>query len=223
MLTELEHHYGPLRDTAVVHNGRNPDSFAAAPKELVVLSAGRVWDAAKNIAALAAAAPHIKAPVVVAGEARSPDGDSADVRPARLLGALDAAELARWYGRAAVYVLPALYEPFGLTVLEAALSGCALVLGNIDSLREVWGDAACYVSPNDQEALCEVVNELLDHEPLRKQMSERARARAREFTPSRLANSYLSLYRRVRRERDLESLEARSTARRSISRASRTA
>ena len=34
--------------------------------------------------------------------------------------------------------LPARYEPFGLSILEAALSGCALVLGDLPSLRELW-------------------------------------------------------------------------------------
>ena len=40
---------------------------------------------------------------------------------------------------------------FGFSVLEAALSGCALVLGDIPSLREIWGDAALFVPPDDTE------------------------------------------------------------------------
>ncbi len=39
--------------------------------------------------------------------------------------------------------LPARYEPFGLSVLEAALSGCALVLGDIPSLRESGATRPC--------------------------------------------------------------------------------
>ena len=64
-----------------------------------------------------------------------------------MLGRLSAGELADWYARAAIYALPARYEPFGLSALEAALSGCALVLGDIPSLREIWGDAALFVPP----------------------------------------------------------------------------
>ncbi|MEB3829625.1 glycosyltransferase [Phormidium sp. CCY1219] len=57
-------------------------------------------------------------------------------------------ELSHWYARAAIYAFPARYEPFGLSVLEAALSGCALVLGDIPRLREMWGDAAVFANPD---------------------------------------------------------------------------
>jgi hypothetical protein len=63
------------------------------------------------------------------------------------LGELPRDALAARAGAASIYALPARYEPFGLSVLEAALSGCALVLGDIASLRETWGDAAVYVPP----------------------------------------------------------------------------
>jgi hypothetical protein len=46
-------------------------------------------------------------------------------------------------------VLPARYEPFGLSVLEAALSGCALVPGDIASLRGNWDGVAEFVCPDD--------------------------------------------------------------------------
>ena len=58
--------------------------------------------------------------------------------------------LARKMAEASIYALPARYEPFGLSALEAALSGCALVLGDIPSLREIWGPAAIYVPADDK-------------------------------------------------------------------------
>jgi glycosyltransferase involved in cell wall biosynthesis len=119
----------------------------------------------------------------------------------RLLGALDAEELAGWYSRAAVYALPARYEPFGLTALEAALSGCALVLGDIDSLREVWGTAARYVSPDDVSALRDTLNELLANDSLRCAFAARAMGRAQRLKPSRFVLEYLGLYRKLLRAR----------------------
>ena len=76
----------------------------------------------------------------------------APVEHVRLLGKLSESELARHYARAAIYCLPARYEPFGLSVLEAALSGCALVLGDIPSLRENWTGAAEFAPPDDASA-----------------------------------------------------------------------
>jgi glycogen synthase len=78
------------------------------------------------------------------------------------------------------------------------LSGCALVLGDIESLREVWGAAACYVSPDDPEELRDILNGLLDNDSLRSRMAARAMARARQFTPARLAAQYMDLYRQLR-------------------------
>jgi glycosyltransferase involved in cell wall biosynthesis len=97
-------------------------------------------------------------------------------------------------GRAAIYALPARYEPFGLSVLEAALAGCVLVLGDIPSLREVWGDAAVFVPPDDVDALVNAL-ELMCREPGRRaRFAACARVRALDYLPARMAARYLSAY-----------------------------
>jgi glycosyltransferase involved in cell wall biosynthesis len=198
MLAELERYYGPFHEAAVIPNARNWRRFRAGHKEALVLAAGRIWDGGKNIEALSRVAARVGAPIVVAGSAGDPDGNVASIcGKVRLLGPLDSADLASWYTRAAIYALPARYEPFGLTALEAAQSGCALVLGNIDSLREVWDGAARYVDPDDHDSLRDTLNELLANEPLRARLAASAMARARRFTPARQAAAYYSLYRRL--------------------------
>lgn len=200
MLAALRHHYGPLPLTAVVPNGRDPASFRRAPrKEPLVLCAGRLWDAAKNARALAAVAERIDWPVCIAGEAVSPDGSEARIGGGnvRLLGPLAPQELAAWYARAAIYALPARYEPFGLTALEAALCGCALLLGDIPSLREVWGDAACYVAPDDHDLLRERLSELISSSAARTELAGRAAEVAARLSPESTARGYLGLYRKL--------------------------
>jgi glycosyltransferase involved in cell wall biosynthesis len=198
MLVALERYYGPFHDTAVIHNARTGRLFTSGRKEPMVLCAGRIWDGAKNVAALVEVASRVAAPVVVAGETVGAYGETVDVSGVRLLGSLGPEELASWYTRSAIYALPARYEPFGLTALEAALSGCALVLGDIDSLREVWGAAARYVPPDDRNALGDTLNELLANDSLRNRLAARAMARARQFTPARLGRQYIDIYRQVR-------------------------
>ena len=107
--------------------------------------------------------------------------------------------LAEQYARAAIYALPARYEPFGLSVLEAALSGCALVLGDIESLREVWGSAALYVAPDDHEALSAALRGLIEDDALRSRMADEARACALQYTPECMAAAYRSAYARLLR------------------------
>jgi glycogen synthase len=113
----------------------------------------------------------------------------------RSLGRLPAADLQEQLATSAIYAFPARYEPFGLSVLEAALSGCALVLGDIPTLREVWGDTALFVPPDDHVALATALNELISDSPRRELLAQRARHRAAEFSPQRMADAYLAAYR----------------------------
>jgi glycosyltransferase involved in cell wall biosynthesis len=195
MLAELQRFYGPLQRTMVVNNARSRRGFETGPKEQLVLSAGRLWDRAKNIESLAAVAQHLATRVVVAGETLGPHGEVAQAPNLTMLGSLDAPTLAGWYSRAAIYALPARYEPFGLTALEAAHSRCALILGDIPSLREVWGAAARFVPPGDHSYLRDTLNEFLANESLRERFATRAAARARHFTPRRQVHEYLAIYR----------------------------
>ncbi|HEX2690641.1 MAG TPA: glycosyltransferase family 4 protein, partial [Kofleriaceae bacterium] len=111
------------------------------------------------------------------------------------LGELAPDELARWMARASIYALPARYEPFGLSVLEAALAGCALVLGDVPTLREVWGDTAHYVPPGDPDALGAALNRLIRDPVARGSYAARSRARALGLSPARMAAAYHALYR----------------------------
>jgi glycogen synthase len=197
MLRALRKHYGPIGEARIIHNGRNPEHFKRRMKRNFILSAGRLWDEAKNIDRVAEIASDLPWPVLVAGEFQHPDQPARHsfvARECRWLGSLSESQLRRWYAAAQIYALPALYEPFGYTPLEAALSGCALVLGDIESLREIWNDAAVFVDPNDSKALKHELLELIADPERRKDMSQRARERALEFTSARMAQSYFTLY-----------------------------
>lgn len=180
MASALRRHYG-FTSCEVIHNGRNSSQFYAAPKEPLVFTAGRLWDEGKNATALAKIAPELPWPVHMAG-----DGTES--------GRLSTDEIAGWYSRAAIYALPARYEPFGLSALEAALSGCALVLGDIASLREIWGDTALYAAPDDTKALRQAIEALIANENLRIDLARRGYQRALTYRADRMAARYLDLY-----------------------------
>lgn len=205
MLQALAQHYGPLPAAEVVPNAREPEGFPPGTKEPFILTAGRLWDEAKNVAALERVAPGLAWPVCVAGEDRHPSGPAGAPPPGlspgsvamggvKPLGRLSSRALARWMGRASVFALPARYEPFGLSPLEAALAGCALVLGDLPSLREVWGDAALYVPPEDPDVLLATLQRLVLEPATRLRLATRARTRALAYAPARQAEAYLRLY-----------------------------
>lgn len=197
MLDCVAVHYGAPASARVIFNGRRPTDCGVAEKEPFVFAAGRVWDEAKNIRSLAKVAPRIPWPVFVAGDSRGPDGEAHHAQRVRMLGVLPSRAIADWFSRASIYALPARYEPFGLSILEAAMSGCALVVGGIDSLREVWADAAVYVDPDDESELAQKITDLIGDPDRLADYRRRARDRAKRFSSRAMAEEYLAAYRQI--------------------------
>lgn len=193
MLDALGHHYGGFRRVVPIPNARRSHLFPPQIKEPYILAAGRLWDEAKNIRALEPIATDLAWPVRLAGDNIHPDAGEA-IFSIRMLGKLDRVSLARQMGHASIFAHPARYEPFGLVALEAALAGCALVLGDIPSLREVWGDAALFVDPGDSAGLRLTLEHLIDDPSERERYARRARRKALSYTPARMRRSYRLLY-----------------------------
>jgi glycosyltransferase involved in cell wall biosynthesis len=183
----------------VVYNGAPPLPPRPLAKEPFVLSAGRLWDRAKNIETLAHVAGELPWPVRVAGSDVHPDGARRPLPGVEHLGWLDPTRLGAMMDRAAIFALPARYEPFGLCPLEAAQRGCALVLGDIESLREIWADAAIFVAPDDDAALARAITDLAHDGGARVELGRRARARAGAFTSQRMADETLAAYAEILR------------------------
>lgn len=200
MRDALEAEYGVHPGTRVVPNGcmeLGAGSVSGHTKADVVFAAGRIWDEAKNITALCRAAHHVRWPVCVAGDDREPGGRACAMPAVRRLGRLAPPEMREWYRRASIYALPAKYEPFGLSVLEAASARCALVLGDIESLRENWTGAAEFVPPSDSDAIAAAIERLIERPARRRELADRAAARAARFTVASTAAAYLRLYEEV--------------------------
>jgi glycosyltransferase involved in cell wall biosynthesis len=196
MLAALATHHG-VQGGQVIQNGRSAAEYRPGPKQPFVLCAGRLWDEAKNVGALVRVAPRLPWPVQIAG-ALARDGER--TRPpggVTWVGPLPSARLAALMREAAIHVAPARYEPFGLTTLEAALSGCALVLGDIPSQRELWRGAALFVPPDDEGALEVALRALIESPELRAGWARRARRRARLYSARRMIGRYLALYRQM--------------------------
>lgn len=191
-LDDLERHFPLPVEPRVVPNGLRAANGPEVAKQPFVLAAGRFWDEAKNLAALGRAAPRLPWPVRVAGA-------TGDAAPASVeaLGTLPREELEALFSRAAVFAAPALYEPFGLAALEAGLAGCALVLGDLPSQREVWGEAALLVDPRDDVQLEWALRRLAENPHLRARLGRAARRRAARYRPGRMGAGYLDAYDRV--------------------------
>jgi glycogen synthase len=202
MLHAVERQYGFAGEGFVIPNGCAPGRYRPERKEPVILAAGRLWDEGKNLAALEQAAAGLPWPIHVAGAAETTEGKSCGFSGLTLLGRLTRSELRRHFARAAIFAAPARYEPFGLAILEAAACGCALVLGDIPSLRELWDGIALFVAPDDRQALRAALQTLIEEPAWRAALGEAALERAGDYGLARMARDYITLYAELRRQHD---------------------
>ncbi len=184
--------YG-LDHVAVVSN-----SSSAPPgnrdRERFALAAGRWWDKGKNLGVLDDAAGRSALPVRIFGSLSGPDGTRTSVRHVRAEGQCGAADVYAAMRRAAVFVSPSLYEPFGLAALEAARSGAALVVSDIPTYREIWDGAALFFDPRSPEALAACLDTLARDPALREQLAAAAGENALHFTPAAQTEGLLAAY-----------------------------
>lgn len=94
-------------------------------------------------------------------------------------------------------VYPSLYEGFGFPALEAMLTRTPVVASNAGSLPEVLGDAALLVDPHDVKAFIEAVNGVLTNTELWRDLVDRGRTRAKQYSWRRCADLTVEIYKQV--------------------------
>jgi glycogen(starch) synthase len=187
-----------IRAPRVVHNGRARLDRRLGGRRPIVFTSGRLWDEGKNVAVLDAAAGISAAPVFAAGPLEGPGNQNRiNLAHATPLGRLSEHEVGRWAARASIYASAALYEPFGLGVLEAAQAGCALVLSDIPTFRELWDGAAMFVDPLSASGYAEAFDALLRDDGEARRLGAVARARAERFTVPAMVDGVLAAYREL--------------------------
>lgn len=194
----VQRDYGLAGGLVAVPNGRaSSDRRQHGKPADFALTAGRLWDAGKNVAAFDRAAALSSLPFKAAGPLEGPDGSRVTLASAEALGRLAAVELAALLASRPIFVSAALYEPFGLAVLEAAQAGCAIVLADRPVFRELWDGAALFVDPLDEHAIAATVDRLAADPQERANRGNAARLRSARYTPDRTAGAMLGLYRQL--------------------------
>ena len=192
MLDALAFNFSLPARAQVIANGRSPGfSGQFSERKLQAITAGRLWDEAKNLKLLQEVRSPF--PVLVAGEVEY-ESQTVATRPAAttMLGPLAEDDLLALFRESAIYLCTSQYEPFGLAPLEAALCGCAVVANDIESLREVWADGALYF--DDASSLSALLARLACDSHLLVAAQRRSRRRAERYTAARMAEQYLGLY-----------------------------
>lgn len=199
MLDALCGQYRVPNFATVIYNGRDPRLFTPKlAKETLTVGVGRLWDEAKQVNLLAGLADEFHVVIAGAGTYSGGPEPRRGAGEATFVGTQSDQQVAALLARAAIYGGTSRYEPFGLAPLEAALSGCALVLNEIPTFHEIWGEDALYFRRDDASSLAACIRELQAAPALRRDYAQRAWSRAvSRYSADRMVNDYLQLYSQV--------------------------
>lgn len=106
-------------------------------------------------------------------------------------------DLPALYAGAELFVMPSLYEGFGLPILEAMACGTAVVCSNASALPEVAGQAALLVDPHNVEGLAGAMSRVLMDEGLRRNLAYEGLERAGQFSWDKTARQTMEVYSRA--------------------------
>ena len=151
------------------------------PGQFALVVGNRV--AHKNLGALQQAAAALARRGIVIAVAGACDHDVfQDIGGIRFaekrLGRVSDAELRMLYENAACLLFPSRYEGFGLPPVEAMACGCPVLATRGGAIEEICGDSALYFDGNDQRAIIETIERLLDEDGLSDTLRTRGLARA---------------------------------------------
>jgi glycosyltransferase involved in cell wall biosynthesis len=181
----------PVAAPALVPTGRDPG--LGHP---LVLAVGRLHPQ-KGYDVLLAALPQLgDCTVAVAGDGPLADELEAAAPQVRWLSRRD--DVADLYAAADVVVLPSVWEARSLTAQEALRAGRPLVAADVGGIRELVGDGAVLVPPNDPTALAEAVRELLADPAYAAALAARGRAVAASWPDEQdTADQVAAVYREL--------------------------
>jgi glycosyltransferase involved in cell wall biosynthesis len=193
---EIGYHFGVSREVIVGHNGweharagenslATPGSFGLEPGGYV-LAVGSLKPN-KNFALLGRALRLLgdfPLAVAIAGARDASVFQAAELPPGdvRMLGYVSDRALADLYRHAACFVLPSLYEGFGVPALEAMANGCPVLAARAGSIPEVCGDAALYFDPHNPASLARALRRITAEPGLSDELRANARARLDRYT-----------------------------------------
>lgn len=201
MLDQICLHYTKPQNASVVYNGRTAEIFNPYfAKEDLMVSVGRQWDQGKNAELLLKR--QLPFFICMVGPDRHPEsqgrafGAEQPRAGVRFESQQTERQLSRLLAKASIYAATSCYEPFGLALVEAAFSRCAIVASDIPTFRELWDEAAIFFRNDDAESLAETLEQMLRHRGLIRSYGNLALHRAQQrFSAAAMVANYIDLYR----------------------------
>jgi glycosyltransferase involved in cell wall biosynthesis len=148
--------------------------------------------------------PNLDVNLVLAGSKRSWSGEIAnDPKFAKFqsklhfTGYVSDEDLNAIYSGATAFIYPSLYEGFGLPTLEAMKCGTPVIASNRTSIPEVVGEAGILIDPQDEDALCQAMLNLLKDGSIAQDLREKGFERSQQFSWAKCAAETVEVYKKV--------------------------
>ncbi|MEA2011577.1 MAG: glycosyltransferase family 4 protein [Verrucomicrobiota bacterium] len=102
----------------------------------------------------------------------------------------------KYLAAADIFILPSLYEGFGIAAVEAMATGLPVIVSNVGGLPEIVRDKidGFFAEPGDSTDFSEKILQLLNSKEKRVKMGNNARVRAKEYTLEKMYENYFNLY-----------------------------
>ncbi|MEO7455257.1 MAG: glycosyltransferase family 1 protein [Gemmatimonadaceae bacterium] len=114
------------------------------------------------------------------------------------LGFVPDEDMTGLYAGAAALVMPSLFGPTNVPLIEAWALGCPVVTSNLRGIREMCGDAALLVAPGSVEDIALAMLAVWTNGALAAALAERGAMRAEQFSPARFRDAYWAMLRQAK-------------------------
>lgn len=181
------------------------------PEKFALYVGDATWN--KNLPRLIEAATKVNVPLVMVGKAlidkeidtQNPwnkdlvrvQEEASQNKNVFRLGFVSSEDLVVLYNTATLFVMPSVYEGFGLPILEAMNCGCPVVASREGSLAEVVGDAGKHIDPYDVSSIAKGISEVFNSPSLRNELSQEGINQVKKFTWKKTAEETMCVYKEV--------------------------
>ena len=115
----------------------------------------------------------------------------------KFLGYVEGEDLKKLMKGAKLFVMPSLYEGFGMTMLEAMACKIPCLVSDIDPLKQIAGNSVEYVNPHDIEELATKMKKIIENDQRKNELIRLGFERAKNFSWKKCARKTLEIYEAV--------------------------